>query len=122
MSILGDRIKKERENLNLTREELAKKIGVSYSAIAMYEQGNREPNNELTIKMCELFNCTMDYLIGLTNIREPIDGLKMDKMNEKTKKNLYGIYEYIEKHKKIDEQMNRYYMCPVYRRNISRTT
>ncbi len=64
MSILGDRIKKERENLNLAREDLAKKIGVSYSAIAMYEQGNREPNNELLLKMCEIFNCSIDYLMG----------------------------------------------------------
>lgn len=69
MSILGDRIKKERENLGLTREELSKKVGVSYSAIAMYEQGNREPNNEITIKMCELFNCTMDYIMGKSNFR-----------------------------------------------------
>ena len=64
MSILGDRIKKERENLGLTREDFAQRIGVSYSAIAMYEQGNREPNNELLSKMCNIFNCSIDYLIG----------------------------------------------------------
>lgn len=69
MSILGDRIKKERENLNLTREDLAKKLGVSYSAIAMYEQGNREPNNELALKICEIFNCTLDYLMGKSNYK-----------------------------------------------------
>lgn len=69
MSILGDRIKKERENLNLTREELAKKLDVSYSAIAMYEQGHREPSNELTTKMCKLFSCSMDYLIGNTDYK-----------------------------------------------------
>ena len=69
MNILGNRIKKERENLNLTREDLAKKIGVSYSAIAMYEQGNREPNNDIMLKMCDLFNCSIDYLMGNSNIR-----------------------------------------------------
>lgn len=69
MSILGDRIKKERENIGLTREDLAKKIGVSYSAIAMYEQGNREPNNELILKMCDLFNCSTDYLMGNSNLK-----------------------------------------------------
>lgn len=67
MSILGNRIKKERENLNLSREDLAKKIGVSYSAIAMYEQGNREPSTSLLIKLCEIFNCSMDYLTGLSD-------------------------------------------------------
>ena len=76
MSILGDRIKKERENLNLSREDLAKKIGVSYSAIAMYEQGNREPNTSLLIKLCETFNCSMDYLMGLTSHKNPKEELE----------------------------------------------
>ena len=78
MSVLGDRIKKEREKLNLTREDLAKEIGVSYSTIAMYEQGNREPNNELTIKMCELFDCTVDYLLGKSYYRNYKDFQKID--------------------------------------------
>ena len=69
MNILGNRIKKERENLNLSREDLGKKIGVSYSAIAMYEQGNREPNSEIILKMCEIFNCSIDYLMGKSNFR-----------------------------------------------------
>ena len=67
MNVLGNRIKKERENSNLSRNDLAKKIGVSYSAIAMYEQGNREPSNEILLKMCEIFNCSMDYLMGKSN-------------------------------------------------------
>lgn len=78
MSILGNRIKKEREKLDLTREDLAKKIGVSYSAIAMYEQGHREPSNALIIKMCELFGCSVDYLIGATAIRNPKEDLEKD--------------------------------------------
>lgn len=73
MSILGDRIKKEREDIGLTRENLAKKIGVSYSAIAMYEQGKREPNNELILKMCEEFGCTADYLMGKSNFKTEAD-------------------------------------------------
>lgn len=69
MNILGNRIKKERENLGLSREELAQKLGVSYSAIAMYEQGNREPNHELILKMCEIFDCSVDYIMGISNIK-----------------------------------------------------
>ena len=78
MEKLGNRIKKERENLNLSREDLAKKIGVSYSAIAMYEQGNREPNNEILLKMCEIFDCSMDYLIGLTSHHNPKEELEKE--------------------------------------------
>ena len=89
MSILGDRIKKERENLNLTRDELAQKLDVSYSAIAMYEQGHREPNNELTLKMCELFDCSMDYLIGESEFKN-VKQLKEAIINE-YEKNFYYI-------------------------------
>ena len=78
MNILGNRIKKERENLNLSREDLAKKIGVSYSAIAMYERGEREPNNDLTRKMCETFNCSMDYLMGITSHKNPKSELEKE--------------------------------------------
>ena len=78
MNVLGDRIKKERENLSLSREDLAKKLGVSYSAIAMYEQGNREPNNDIILKMCEIFNCTVDYLMGKSEFKNYEDYKKMD--------------------------------------------
>lgn len=73
MNVLGNRIKKERENLGLSREDLAKKLGVSYSAIAMYEQGNREPNNELILEMCKIFDCTADYLIGNSQYKNEFD-------------------------------------------------
>lgn len=91
MSILGNRIKKERENLHLTREELAKKIGVSYSAIAMYEQGNREPNNELLLKICEIFNCTLDYLMGKSDYKSVWEEYDATHDIEKIKKNVEKI-------------------------------
>lgn len=87
MSILGDRIKKERENLNLTREDLAKEIGVSYSAIAMYEQGHREPNNELMLKICEIFDCSMDYLTGKSKFKTKSSELD-NYLNNEIKNNL----------------------------------
>ena len=73
MSVLGNRIKKEREKLGLSRDKLAEKLGVSYSAIAMYEQGNREPNNELILEMCKIFDCTADYLIGNSQYKNEFD-------------------------------------------------
>lgn len=69
--MIGNRIKKLREELDLKQEELAKKIGVSPSAVGMYERDLREANDEIKIKMCELFNCSMDYLTGKSDIRNP---------------------------------------------------
>lgn len=61
--MIGDRIKALRLVGNLSREDLANKLGVSYSAIAMYEQGNREPNNDLLVKISNFFNVSTDYLL-----------------------------------------------------------
>ena len=48
----------------MTRKELAAKLGVSISAIGMYEQENREPDHAKLEKLCEIFNVTLDYLMG----------------------------------------------------------
>ena len=69
MSILSDRIKQERQLLELSREDLSKKIGVSYSAIAMYERAEREPNNDIIMKMSDVFGCSVDYLMGNSDYR-----------------------------------------------------
>lgn len=64
-TILAERIKKLRNDHNLTQEELAKKLELNNkSSIANYESGYSIPSDEIKKKMCKEFNCTMDYLMG----------------------------------------------------------
>lgn len=65
----GSRIKLLREEKNLKQDELAKILSISPSAIGMYERDEREPNDELTLKIAEYFNVTTDYLLGKTDAR-----------------------------------------------------
>ncbi len=67
----GARIKQLREEKGLTQIELADKLKISNSTIAMYETNKREPSDDMKLKMCELFDCSLDYLVGRTNIRNP---------------------------------------------------
>lgn len=46
------------------RKELAKKIGVSRSALSLYEIDRREPDLETVKKIASLFGVTTDYLLG----------------------------------------------------------
>lgn len=69
--MIGNRVKILREELNLKQDDLAKKLGVSPSAIGMYERDLREANDEIKLKMCDLFECSMDYLTGKSDIRKP---------------------------------------------------
>ena len=48
----------------LTQQELATKLGVSRSAIGIYENGEREPDFETLEAIADFFNVDMDYLIG----------------------------------------------------------
>lgn len=69
-NILAIRINQLRKDSNLTQEELALKLGLKgKSSIANYESGKITPSDDIKLKMCELFNCTMDYLMGESNFR-----------------------------------------------------
>lgn len=47
---------------NRTREEVAKAVGVSVSAISMYENGSRIPRDEIKIKLANFFQTTVQNL------------------------------------------------------------
>lgn len=61
--MLGNKIKLLREELNISQEKLAQKINVSSSTIAMYETNKRQPNYETLLKLSEIFECSIDYLL-----------------------------------------------------------
>ncbi len=63
---LGGRIRALRKREFMSQAELAEKIGVSASAIGMYEQNRRTPDNETLKEFCEIFGVTSDYLLGLS--------------------------------------------------------
>lgn len=99
--MVGNRVKILRDELGLKQDELAKKLGVSPSAVGMYERDLREANDEIKLRMCELFNCSMDYLTGKSDIKnsQKIDindmdiafasGIKgLNKENQETLKNI----------------------------------
>jgi transcriptional regulator with XRE-family HTH domain len=62
--VLGERIKELRKEHKMSRKELSEKLGVSLSAIGMYEQGNREPDGSKLKRLCEIFGVSLDYLMG----------------------------------------------------------
>ena len=47
-----------------TQDGLAEAIGISRSAVSMYENGNREPDFETLEKIADFFNVDMNYLLG----------------------------------------------------------
>lgn len=59
-----NRIRIIRENKGLTQADLARELAVSRVAISRYETGQRDLDTETILRLCEIFGCTADYLLG----------------------------------------------------------
>ncbi|ACM61504.1 helix-turn-helix protein [Caldicellulosiruptor bescii] len=67
----GGILKDLRMQKKMSRQELAKMLELSESAIAKYEEGQRSPDLNTLIKIAKFFDVSTDYLLGLTNIPKP---------------------------------------------------
>ncbi|MGJ0848240.1 helix-turn-helix domain-containing protein [Tissierella praeacuta] len=66
-----DRLKELRKDYSITQQELADKIGIVRTAIANYETGRTIPDSDTLTLLAKIFNTTTDYLLGISNIRNP---------------------------------------------------
>ena len=60
-----------RESKDMTQKELAEIIGFQSGAISKYEKGTSQPSIRTLIKIAEIFKCSVDYLLGVSSIRNP---------------------------------------------------
>lgn len=61
--MLGPRIAALRRDMGWSQAELAHHLGISPSAVGMYEQNRREPSAALLVAMAQLFTVTTDFLL-----------------------------------------------------------
>lgn len=60
------------EEKNITQRELAEKINVTEVTISRYLSGERSPRIEIVNKIADFFNVSIDYLLGVSDIRNPV--------------------------------------------------
>lgn len=70
---LGERIKMLREEQGLTQDEFSKQFNLSRSTVSQYESGVSEPDDAVKIKIALHYKVSLDWLFGLTDIRNTID-------------------------------------------------
>lgn len=69
--MLGARIAMLRRDKKMSQGQLAQALGVSPSAIGMYEQGRREPSAATVVSLAKIFRVSTDYLLtGRPNAAE----------------------------------------------------
>jgi transcriptional regulator with XRE-family HTH domain len=61
---LNNRLKELRIKSKLTQEQVAKYLDVDQSMVTKLENGTRTLNVTLIDKICSLFGCSEDYLLG----------------------------------------------------------
>lgn len=66
----GKKLRELRKRRGLSAEQLGDKIGVARTTVFGYEQGQRIPDMITIKKIAELFNVTVDYLVG-TQLKPP---------------------------------------------------
>ena len=77
--MLGARIGALRRQRGLSQAQLALRLGISASAVGMYEQGRREPSADILVAMARELEVTTDYL--LTGVAQtPAEGDALSSM------------------------------------------
>lgn len=73
----GKNLQKLRKSNNMSQEQLADSLNVSRQSVSKWESGMSYPETEKTMKICEIFNCTMDELYK-GNVNEDKANLKAE--------------------------------------------
>lgn len=97
---LGEKLSKLRKENNYTQEQLADVLGVSRQAISKWESNITYPETDKLIRMSELFNCSLDYLLkdaeetdrnNQSNSNEEILVFRKRLREKKSEKTVWGI-------------------------------
>ena len=71
MKEMGKRIKQKREDLNMTMEELGKKLGVTKSTISKYERGEvKQIKRSHLDDLAKILHCSPEWLMGFDNAKD----------------------------------------------------
>ena len=88
-----DRLKELREDIGYTQDYVAEKLSVTRQTISAYEKGISEPTLSNLVKLADLYNCSIDYLLCRTKER-----INLNTFNKYNKELILGIIELINKY------------------------
>ncbi len=67
MKIFQERLKEQRLLYGYTIRYMAEQLGIHHTSYLNYEQGTAEPTQENLVKLAEIFDVSVDYLLGRKN-------------------------------------------------------
>lgn len=71
-----NRIRQLREEVGMTQVRLSIELEVAQETISAYEHGKHYPSLAALIKMKKIFNAGIDYIMGFSDVRNPVKNLE----------------------------------------------
>ena len=72
-----NRIKELRESKGMTQVRLSIELEVSQETVSAYEKGKHYPSVDVLLKMSDIFDSSIDYILGLSDIKRPISSAEL---------------------------------------------
>lgn len=105
MQKLGEHLAELRKEKNYKQTELAEKLNVSQQVISNIERGVSAPDIELLKKIADIYNISLDQLVGRDFVATGADSLErriisyIKQMDEKGKELSLGLVSQIVQHR-----------------------
>ena len=80
-TLIPERLKAAREQLNISKAEAARQIGLTAASYVRYEAGDRNPSLQVITSIAEKLGTSVAYLQGKTNDISP-DVVSINKNND----------------------------------------
>ena len=87
----SERLKNHRKQAHLTQVDVAEKLGISQPAYASWERGAKKPTQDNLVKIAQVLNVSIDYLVG--NSDEHLKEDELDNVELLFRMNSNGLTE-----------------------------
>lgn len=94
--MIGDMIKKLREDAGYSQSELARKLGISRSSINAWELHLSTPTTPYILEIAKIFHTSTDYLLGIDKQRTIV----LDGYTNSEIELIYNLLRYFDEKKK----------------------
>lgn len=98
-------LKEKRIENGMSQQQLGEKLGISQQSINKYENHSIEPDISTLIRIADLFNTSVDFLVGHSDIDHKLESLTPCHLNDAELNLIEGYRQLSESEKDIIQMM-----------------
>ena len=95
---IAQRLRAIREDADRTQADTAAALGIPLRTYRRYDSGDSEPQIGFLVQFCQLFGCSADYILGLSDERPDVSLLRArfrrDPLDDLTDEQRAAVYAY----------------------------